>query len=349
MAEVIERPLFAEGEILRAEDLNATIDQSRARDARHSRQAHRWGIVIGLELVGNSSSGGFEINLRGGVARDIRGREIVVPADEVLSPDDFHVTGGEKDWFPVFLLGVDEIASGTSLGVCGDIAGRRTRERYEVQFGRPQEAIDWEEQDEPEVDEGPDLPTGGTAARVLLGFVQWDSNKNNFTAVEAFSPAGIKRRYAGVRGGAFESPDGKILALVAGAEKDAIAVHVDGGSNPVFRLDRQGNLSIQGTLESALKGDVKVSSGVASDGVKLPLPSGVKEEDVGKKLALHIFLRPLIEMALIPVECSVDDQRRLRCQVREVFDTVAPPNLQWKTARTWPAEYLVVVGPKGAT
>ncbi len=347
MAEVIERPLFAEGEILRAEDLNAATDQSRGRDARHARQAHRWGIVIGLDLVGASSSGGFEVRLKSGVARDIRGREIVVPKEDVLSPDAFNVTGGTKDWFPVFLLGVDEIATGsTGFSACGAAGGRRTQERYEIQFGRPQEAIDWEEQTEPEVDEGPDLPSGQNAARVLLGFVQW--NGTNFTAVEGFSPTGIRRRYAGVRGGAFESPDGKVLALLAETEKDALAVRVDGGSNPVFRLDRQGNLSIQGTLESALKGDVKVSSGVASDGVKLPLPGGVKEDDIGSKLALHVFLRPVVEMPLIPLECTVDPQRRVRCQVRELEENPAP-TLKLKAARPWPVEFLVVVGPKGAT
>jgi hypothetical protein len=266
----------------------------------------------------------------------------------VLSPDDFNVSGGEEDWFPVFLVGVEEVvAGGASLGACGGAGGRRTREAYEIEYGRPQEAIDWERQEVADVDEGPDVPPGQNAPRVLLGFVQWKSS--NFAAVKDNSPADVRRRYAGVRGGAFESPDSSILALVGDTPKEALSFSVDGGSNPILLLDRQGNLSIQGTLNSALRGDVKVSSGSASDGVKLPLPAGVKETDVGKKLALHVFLRPIVVPGtiLVAAECAVDDQRRVRCRVREL--TGAPgANAKWGVSdTTWPVDYLLVVGPKG--
>jgi hypothetical protein len=348
MADVIERPLFTEGDILRSEDLNAAADQSRARDARHARQAHRWGIVVGLDLVGSSGPGGFEITLTPGVARDIRGREIVVPNGSVLSPDAFNVSGGEEDWFPVFLVGVDEVVTaGSAFGACGGVRGRRALERYEIEYGRPQEAIDWDQQNAPDVDEGPDASPGQSAPRVLLGFVQ--SKNDNFSAVKDASPTNIRRRYAGVRGGAFESPNGTVVALVGDTEKEAISVRADGGSNPILTLDRKGNLSIQGTLQSALKGDVKVSSGVASDGVKLPLPAGVKESDVGTKLSLHVFVRPFVDMMLVPVECTVDDQRRVRCRVRELKDQGLgnPPTLD--SAQAWPVDYLLFVGPKGTS
>ncbi len=349
MSELIERPLFAEGEILRAEDLNASGDQARGRDARHARLAHRWGIVTGLALEGSAGAGGFEIRLSPGVARDVRGREIVVPKEEVLSPDAFNVAGGEEDWFPVFLVGVDEVVTGGSaFGACGGATGRRAREAYEIEYGRPQEAIDWEEQDEPEVDEGPDLPSGENAPRVLLGFVQWKND--GFAAVKDASPTNIRRRYAGVHGGSIESPDGSVLALIADTTKEALSFRVDGGTSPILALDRQGNLTIQGTLESALKGEVKISSGVASDGVKLPLPRGVKESDVGSKLALHVFLRPAVAGALLVAEeCAADDQRRVRCRVRRLTVDGAGDVTADATAVAWPVDYLLIVGPKGTS
>lgn len=349
MAEVIERPIFAEGEILRAEDLNGVIDRGRERDARHARQAHRWGIVLGLKLSpGSSGSSGFEVLLGPGVAVDIRGREIVVPTEVPLSPDAFNVSGGEDDWFPVFVVGVDEqVTASSGFDSCGGLAGRRTRERYEIEFGRPQEALDWEDQPEPEVDEGPDLPAGQSAVRVLLGFVQWKNN--NFTAVRDDSPANVRRRYAGVRGGAFESPDGSVLALVGDRDTEALSFQVTGGTSPILRLDRKGNLFIQGTLNSALKGDVKISSGIASDGVKLPLPAGVNEADVGEKLAVHVFVRPIVDTMLVPTECEVDEQRRVRCRVRDLRETMPAGTLSLDQPRSCPVLYMLAVTPKGTS
>ena len=351
MSDVIERPLFTEGETLRAEDLNAAGDQARARDARHARQAHRWGIVVGLQLEGSAGLGGFEVRLKPGVARDVRGREIVVPKEEVLSPNAFNVGGKEDDWFPVFLVGIDEVVSSNVVfGSCGSVAGRRAREAYEIEYGRPQEAIDWEIQDQPDVGDGPELPATGTASRVLLGFVQWKNN--NFAAAKDSSPGNVRPRHAGLRGGSIESPDGSVLGLLGDTEKEALSFHVGGSNTPIFSLDRQGNLSIQGTLNSALKGDIKVSSGVASDGVKLPLPAGVNESDVGSKLSLHIFVRPAVASGrmLVTAECAVDDQRRVRCRVLELDATAtgAGTAAKWLDGpKSWPADYLLVAGPKG--
>jgi hypothetical protein len=346
MTDAIERPLCAAGEILRAEDLNGALDRGRERDARHARQAHRWGIVVGLQLKGSPGAAGFEVELQPGVAVDVRGREIVVPAADALSPEAFNVSGGEEDWFPVFLVGVDEeVTASTGFDSCGGLAGRRTRERYEIEFGRPQEALDWEEQTAPEVDEGPDLPAGQQAARVLLGFVQW--KKSNFVAVRDDSPADVRRRYAGVRGGAFESPDAAVLALVGDRETEALSFQLKDATNPILRLDRKGNLFIQGTLNSALKGDVKIASGIASDGAMLPLPAGVKEEDVDK-LAVHVFVRPLTQGTLVAEQCEVDDQRRVRCRVRDLV-VASTGDVTAEPPKSWPVEYLLAVAAKGTS
>jgi hypothetical protein len=349
MADPIARPVFSDGEILRADDLNTTIDLARARDARHARQAHRWGIVSGLELSGADQSGGFEVTMAAGVARDVRGREIVVAGAHVLSPDSFNVTGAEDDWFPVFLVGVDQPAiGGKRLGACAGAGGRRTLEDFEIEFGRPQEALDWEAQDAPDVDEGPDTPAGQFAARVLLGFVQWKNG--NFAAVNDASPAGVRRRLAGVRGGSMESIDGTVLARVGDSAQEALAFSIEGGP-PILQLDRKGNLFIQGSLQAALSGDVKVSSGVATNGSKLPLPEGVAEADVGNKVTAHAFLRPRVDGLFLTIECGVDDARRVRCRVTPIVaNTTAVPGVKLaeiKDEVLAEVDYLLVVAAKG--
>jgi len=226
------------------------------------------------------------------------------------------VSPSPDDWAPVFLIGVDgEVNAANKLGACTTAGGTRKQEDFGIVFGMPQEALDWEDQQPvPEVDEGPDSPTGQEAPRVLLGFVQY--NGTNFTAVKDFSPSGVRRRNAGVRGGVFESTDGQVVTRFGETDKDALSISI-AGAVPILTVDRKGNLSIQGTLQSALKGDVKVASGIATDGATLPLPVGVAETDVGSRVTLHVFLRPVIDLGTIavPIECSVDGSRRVRCQV----------------------------------
>ncbi len=50
MANRIERPVFYEGQILGASDLEAVGDYSRNQQARHNRYLHTWGIAKGLTL-----------------------------------------------------------------------------------------------------------------------------------------------------------------------------------------------------------------------------------------------------------------------------------------------------------
>jgi hypothetical protein len=347
MGDPIERPFFADGETLEADDLNATVDVARARDARHARQAHRWGIISGLSFSGADTPAGFEVTLGTGTARDIRGRELVVSEPRVLSPDAFNVGGGgDTDWYPVFIIGVESDSTGSqALGRCSANPGVRRREDVEIEFGRPQEAINWEDQPVAEVEVGPDTPSGQSAARVLVGFVQWNTNQGTFTAAKEFSPT-VRRRGAGARGGAFESIDGSVLGRFGDAENEAFALVVD-GKPPLLSVDRKGNLTIQGTLSSALKSDVKVSSGIATDGTKLPLPDGVAEADVGTRVTVHVFLRPLVtEVPSLPTECRVDEFRRVRCVAWSLKAPTAG-TATWDAPAEARVEYLLIAAPKG--
>ncbi|HEY1403180.1 MAG TPA: hypothetical protein VGB05_03570, partial [Pyrinomonadaceae bacterium] len=111
-----------------------------------------------------------------------------------------------------------------------------------------------------------------------------------------------------------------------------------GQVNPVlFTFKANGDLTAVGKISGALKsGSAYVQSGIITDGVVLPLPTGVKEEDVGPgKAALHVHLSPRLAGAVpppapgvwipYPQECEVDADRRVRCLVRWINLGVAPP------------------------
>jgi hypothetical protein len=94
MADPITRPVFYEGQILAAADLQAGIDHAAGQQARHERYLHSWGIASGLALAKTDATavGGkryVQVTVRAGVAIDGTGREIVVPNDTPLSEADF--------------------------------------------------------------------------------------------------------------------------------------------------------------------------------------------------------------------------------------------------------------------
>jgi hypothetical protein len=108
----------------------------------------------------------------------------------------------------------------------------------------------------------------------------------------------------------------------------------------VLTVKSNGDIITPGTVQSkSSSGTVYVQSGMATDGVVLPLPSGVKAEDVAPdKGTLHVQvsmrLSSLIppaapvgaDWAPVPLQCSVDSDRRVRCVVRWVQVPAAAPN-----------------------
>ena len=89
------RPVFVDGAILAAADLSALEATARDRDARHARHLHTPGVAAGLELRQRSrerppaSRAYVDVTLTAGYAVDGTGRELVLAADEQLSPDRF--------------------------------------------------------------------------------------------------------------------------------------------------------------------------------------------------------------------------------------------------------------------
>ena len=347
MSDRIERPVFYEGQILGAADLEASVQYDRGQLARHERFLHLWGIAGGLELTGQKktlASGApyQEVQLEAGMAVDGTGREIVVPEAQIVSAEIFaqmNVAISDPDaWYPVFLIGRDESAAPPQLatGTCGSSRSVRFIEGFEYTFGRPGAEADLDIQDQPALT---DPPQGRW--RVLLGFVQWDAGIKRFKNV-APDFGGVSRRYAGVQADEVAARKGRLTLRTQTeieAGKPALVLNesdewplqfgqitATGSVTPVFRVNAKGDVKAEGTLSGTLIG-VLVESGVASDGAWLPLPAGIKQEQVDSgRVVLHIHVTPRFQgdvplslgagdWLAAPIECRVEG-RRVICRTR---------------------------------
>jgi hypothetical protein len=98
-----------------------------------------------------------------------------------------------------------------------------------------------------------------------------------------------------------------------------------------FSVDEKGNVSYRGALSSLPAAKVLAESGVAFDGVRLPLPAKITEDQVSQgQVRIHALLSPVpvlpreivfetgVRRAAFPlvVRCFLDEDRRVRCQIR---------------------------------
>lgn len=343
----IERPIYFEGQVLGSRDLQRSLDYTRDENARHERYLHTWGIAEGLSVEPR----GDIFMLQPGFAIDSSGAPIVVPEAVVLDRDQLRVeallSGDDKGFFPVFVARAEkDKTNGQLIGRCSSAAATRRAETYAIQFRRI--ATGWDEgpnQSPPPVSDGPDdAPVSDRV--VLIGFVKWDNEDRKIVDFTR-SHDGILPRYAGVRADEVLGRGGTLtLRSRKTAESDAPMVVVDhhskektfvlglddgkGRINEVFSVDAKGNVKAKGdiTSDGALNGkiqagEVSVGSGIAHDGVTLPLPRGISEDDLDS-VALHILVNPRIELDSkstgdhLPIieECLVDEQRRVKCTIR---------------------------------
>lgn len=360
MSDLVARPTFYEGEILPAGDLVATVDYGRDQMARHERYLHRYGIAAGLGLTSQSVSGASSpyvtVTLSAGVAVDGTGREIVVPADVQLNSTDFlGDVSPETDttvWYPVFLTGIDQSAftSSNLTGACNTALPTRQQEAYEVHYGARGTELNLDQQQTVGFEDGPGDGITTDPWKVLLGFVQYDQSIGNgqFTAAADTNPDGIGRRYVGVNACQVFTESGAVRMAThppgSGAPGPVMALeihesskgelifgkqHNDGSLTPVLTVSASGDLTVTGKVTGAVTpGSMQVQSGIAFDGVVLPLPVGIDPSAVsaGKvTLFTHVSFRyerlqppsgPGPWMP-IPLECSVDSvTRQIHCRVQ---------------------------------
>jgi len=352
MADLIQRPTFFEGQILGAGDLTGSLEYARSQMARHQRTLHTWGIAFGLELTGEPQVVAGEnvkaVTLTPGMALDITGRQIVVPEAVQLSDAAFElVNSGVSDdtlWFPVFLSGLDETSTAVTVfgDVCGPGAAARVAEGFELTFGHRGEEQDLADQPVPGIDAGPSGAPGEQSARVLVGYVQWQPGAHRFKDV---APHGgeVPLRFAGVAADEVVARGGTlVLRSHATPESGTPTVVLDGearelrfgpqdtrGSvpDPVFTVTADGDVKAKGRFADARTAGVQVESGVATDGVLLPLPPGISEQDVASgRVVVHAHVTPRLDgVGGVPdtVICRVD-ARRVHCRVDAGGGNTAP-------------------------
>ena len=105
MAEEIERLNYYQLQYLGAEDFKAEQAYHRDMRRRHNVAHHRWGIVVGLELIEKAkpNGAGFDVFVQPGFAIDGYGREIVVSAPAKLDPADFKTFTGPAAFRSVWI------------------------------------------------------------------------------------------------------------------------------------------------------------------------------------------------------------------------------------------------------
>ncbi|MGW4523934.1 hypothetical protein [Amycolatopsis sp. NPDC004378] len=346
------RPEFREGQVLAAADLAATVAYARATAVRHARLAHDWGIADGLGLTTENRTDPatnarfVEVSVQAGLAVDGTGREIVVPAAVVLSEADFEAVNGADrpttEPYPVFLTAADRAQPATGPTSCASSAGpTRVEESYQILFKRLGDERLVADQQPPAVNAAPAAPP--VQWLVLLGFVQWTAG--HFTAV--FPTArGVAPRFAGVRADTVSARsgtlalrtqpavgEGKPALVLSGSDAPTLVYGLYKGTgevDPLMTVEANGNLTIAGSFSGQISaGSVLATSGSATDGMVLPLPSGVTPEEVADgRVSLHVYVTPRIPPSdkglTVPAEATVDDQRRVRCRLR-FYDPAATP------------------------
>jgi hypothetical protein len=383
----IQRPVFFEGQILAAADLTDTVEHERARAARHERLLHDWGITYGLTLTKvakvDAASGKpyVEVTVEPGMATDGTGRDIVVGDRVPLSTTLFEQVNRASlqpdAYYPVVLHGFDDEAPqpAFSAAACGPSAGaKRVAEAFEVTFRRIGDAAGFDDQPVPDITAGPG-PLGGQNWDILLGFVQWDDGIQQFTNVTERA-GGIGRRYAGVKADSVAARGGRLelrpnrsrevgeVAVVVGGDPPGLIFGVyqgDGTVDERLTITAKGDLAAKGDIKSngvitgrLTAGQIRVQSGTATDGIVLPLPPGVAQEELDRgAVVLHIWVTIRASLPIPPAnfpigpfprECFVDNSRRLHCLVRWL--NTAGTNAQNQAAA---ADYLVVaVGAQGS-
>jgi hypothetical protein len=340
-----ERPVYFEGQILAAADLTSAVDYGRAQVARHERYLHSWGIAEGLGLTTTSktNTGGnkyVEVTLDKGVAIDGTGREIVVPQPVLLTTTGFTTANPSalaNTDYPILLHGTDSTAPAAPLtnGACG-AAGQptRTQEGFALTYGAPGAEIDLDQQKVPDESAGP-APDVAHPWEILVGHVRWDPSITNFVSATITG-----RRYAGVMADTVAARSGTLAlqsqptatpgqpVLIVGGDPPFKFGLYKGGTDvdPRLWVTAAGDVTATGTIKGALSpitpGEIRVQSGTATDGVIIPLPAGITEDQVTKGgVILHVHLTPHTPQSTTgssyaPVTCNVDTARRLHCLVQ---------------------------------
>lgn len=351
MSRYVVRPEFYETQVLAARDLGAIVDHARGRQERHASHLHRPGVVAGLDLETEDAKDANgqtykRVFVRPGLAIDAQGRELLLDErlelDAVRFATQLGTSANAESFYPVFARSqyIEQRPDVRPGGRCGGgEAVDRIEERVEVFVGRAGDETTLatpvaEPSSEPS-------PGRGAGAPLLLGFVRWDPDLRQFKG-KAKRANGVSPPHVGVQASTLAGLDNRLLLqLTPEPTPGDLAFEIDGedGSlrygplqpsgqvgDALMGVDTEGNLTVKGTLKGrSAPGVVHVESGYASDGLILPLPAGVTEEQIAQGHAhVHVTATPHIDPDDAPgdgiwtaavEECRVDASRRLHCRI----------------------------------
>jgi hypothetical protein len=386
MPSSIVRPVFSEGQVLAAADLEAQTDYARIDSALHERTEHIWGIASGLTLAladpqqGTNQTPYGTPTIQPGVAIDPGGRRIVVAAERTITNGDFinagvWSRGAPPDTkYPIFLVARDTPkTSGRAPGRCVTDAPSGAEEGFQIEIGFPGSERNVN------AAKGPPSPVALPApgGKVLLGFVTW-GEKVTPTAEDAFTSAGsdARVRHVGVRASSVIPHDG-VLSLITTESDPRFVLQLsqdDQGKaelrfgrqtgtaaiSSLFVVDDKGDLTVAGKITSAIP-QVPISmSGSITHGLKLPLPPSITEDMiVDGRITVQYLVSPRQQpqikifpsgpkLALpIPIECWVDADPKVR-RVRCRCLWIATTGIGVMTDAGI-ADYMLVITPKEPT
>ncbi len=302
----VVRPTYKEGQILGAADLNTQLSYERLNMVLHERTEHLWGVAQGLDLVTSNQSGKLvDVAVGPGRAVDRLGRSIVVTESIPLEVDTFtnQFSSITSDPYPVFVQYTEVTKSGdTQPGKCGVALQTRISEGVQVVFGQPGAEVPV--LDPPAISVADGFGTQLVSDMVLVGWVTFDKTAGRFNGV--FTQSGTTRvRYVGVVASDVVAGGGElVLHTRPSGARFALSITEDSsggcllkfgkqdGNAPVadvFRVDEKGNVQITGQLTPAPVANAQAESGVAFDGLTLPLPATVTDPS---SVRLHIVVTP---------------------------------------------------------
>jgi hypothetical protein len=361
MAEPPQRPRFRDGQPLAAADLELLGEHARNHDARHDRALHTPGIALGLNVtaedlpmtLGTQTVQTKQLTVRAGIADDGNGVQVVLAADRLLQPTQFldDVGAGEVDpqaqvpeathLYPLLLVADDRDgpAPAFSQDSCGPAIGTtRVVEDVQLRIGRRGEETTLAAQKS--LGPSDDL-ADAEPFRLLLGFVRFHKGLKRYVGLEQ-ELNGIRPRRAGVRAAEVVASGERLLLRLgepAAPGQPSLALETangglfrfgrstaDGGIDPVFEVTLAGVLTFKGTFDPPRTvGTSRVQSGVATDGMPLPLPPGVTAKSVQDgEWALHVQVTPRFPApapppaaasAFLVARCDVDASRVVHCEL----------------------------------
>lgn len=334
-----ERPTFADGAKLRADDLEALTRYARDPLGHHARFEHLPGVVSGLELTVKDST----VIVAPGAFVDGYGQVVPVTEPQYVSIAGLIAAGkppAERK-HPLFVRAVDvRVPPSAGSQACGAGANGRVREGAAFEIGTEGQLAA-----EPRVQIGEQLNDPRPPWQVKLGDIKVD-DKGVVSIDGGVQYAGVVADRIESRGKQLEvrTRDGK-LKLLIGDDTFTVSQTASPADKPLLTVDSAGNLKVAGIV-TASKFDgpappgPAIVAGRAFGPIRLPLPPGFKESDVQPSggFGAMSLISPQIPLVTKPSQVFANHVRADRmatCWVR--------------TGNDWHSSYTFIVTVSGVT